>query len=491
MMKRIRQALVWLLLCALALPSGLCAQAEEADGTRPLYELHMSLLENEQSLLVHQQVTYTNDTGRDLRYLMFQVYANMLRRQSSLPFEGDDDPYAGGFAPGGADFVSVRVNGEACQWGMQGESECFMRVECGLKAGETAQVQFTYYLLLPEAQGMLGAGDTWRLNAFYPALCVFDEFTDDYAMGAMSAVCDAYFAQMSDYTVTLELPSEYRVACFGTPENIDEQNGRISWWIEAQNVREIALVLGRYKEYVYELDGVTLRVLSGSASAARVIRKTVESALSCFGEWFGAYPYDTLTVAESDCLRAGDSASGLISLNTELFSWRKRDELKEELVRQLAQQWFGGWVGSNPSREPWLQATLSEYAQLLFVEATEGHKAYLAQLNAQAIPSLKVTIPGGLNVDSAADRFSSRSEFQTVVADRGVAVMHELRETMGEETFLEGVRLYVQEKAGSIASIADFAAAIDQASGRRLDEYLVGMLETISDYAGHEVQPYE
>lgn len=256
-------------------------------------------------------------------------------------------------------------------------------------------------------------------------------------------------------------------------------------------MREIALVLSRYKEYVYELDGVTLRVLSGSASAARVIRKTVESALSCFGEWFGAYPYDTLTVAESDCLRAGDSASGLISLNTELFSWRKRDELKEELVRQLAQQWFGGWVGSNPSREPWLQATLSEYAQLLFVEETEGHKAYLSQLNAQAIPSLKVTIPGGLNVDSAADRFSSRSEFQTVVADRGVAVMHELRETMGEEAFLEGVRLYVQEKAGSIASIADFAAAIDQASGRRLDEYLVGMLETISDYAGHEVQPYE
>lgn len=489
-MSGMRRTVAWLLLLLL-LPTGLCAQAEET-AARPRYELHMSLLENEQSLLVHQQVTYLNDTGRDLRYMLFQVYANMLRRQSSLPFEGEDDPYAGGFAPGGADFVSVRLNGESCQWGMQGESECFMRVECDLAPGESAQFQFTYYLLLPEVEGLLGAGeDSWRLNAFYPALCVFDASTDDYATGAMSAVCDAYFARMSDYTVTLELPDDYRVAGFSVPENIDEQNGRISWCLQAENVREAALVLTRQKEYVYELSGVTLRVLSGSARAARAIRQTAEEALERFGEWFGVYPYDTLTVTESDCLRAGDSASGLISLNAELFAWRRQDELEEELVRQLARQWFGGWVGSNPVREPWLQATLSEYARLLFVEATEGHKAYLGQLNAQAVPSLKVTIPGGLNVDSAADRFSSRSEFQTVVLDRGIAVMHELRENMGEECFLEGVRLYVQACAGDIASIGDFAAAIDQASGRRLDEYLVGQLQTISDYAGHDVQPYD
>ena len=65
------------------------ARAEEGES-RPSYELHMSLLENEQSLLVHQQVTYTNDTGRPLRYLMFQVYANMLRRQQSVPFDADE-----------------------------------------------------------------------------------------------------------------------------------------------------------------------------------------------------------------------------------------------------------------------------------------------------------------------------------------------------------------------------------------------------------------
>lgn len=488
-MNAIRRMLAFCLLWALCLPV-FGARAEE-QAARPLYELHISLLENEQSLLVHQQVTYTNETGRTLGYLMFQVYPNMLRRQQSAPFDADDQPYKNGFAPGGIDFVSVRMNGESAQWGMQGESECFMRVECALQAGETAQVQFTYYLLLPEVEGMLGAGDTWRLNAFYPALCVFDPATDDYAMGAMSGVCDAYLAEVSDYVVTLEAPSAYRVACIGTPENIDEQNGRISWRIEAEAVREIALVLSRYREYVYELDGVTLRVLSGSSSAAKAIRETVEQALQAYGEWFGAYPHETLTVTQSDCLVEGDSADGLISLNTALFSWRKRSELKRELAVQLARQWFGALVGSNPVREPWLQATLSEYAGLLFTEHAQGHRAYLKQLNAQAVPALRVTIPGGLNVDSAADRFTSREEFATIVLDRGVAVMHELRELMGDEAFFEGMRLYVQENAGQIASIADFAAAIDEAAGRRLDEYLVAQLETISDYAGHEVQPYE
>ena len=488
-MNGIRRILAMTLALLLCLPLA-GARAEEGES-RPSYELHMSLLENEQSLLVHQQVTYTNDTGRPLSYLMFQVYANMLRRQQSAPFDADDQPYTHGFAPGGIDFVSVRVNGESAQWGMQGASECFMRVACELKAGESVQVQFTYYLLLPEVEGMLGAGNTWRLNAFYPALCVFDPATDDYVLGAMSSVCDAYFAAMSDYTVTLEAPSDYRVACFGTPENIDEQNGRVSWRIQAENVREIALVLSKYKEYVYDLDGVTLRVVSGSASAAKAVRETAAQVLEAYGEWFGAYPYDTLTVTQSDCLVESDSAAGVVSLNAELFSWKKRGELKTELARQLARQWFGGLVGSNPVREPWLQATLSEYASLLFTERAQGYKAYLKQLNAQAVPALRITIPGGLNVDSAADRFTSRSEFATIVLDRGVAVMHELRETMGDEAFFEGLRLYVQANAGGIASIADFAAAIDQASGSRLDEYLVAQLETISDYAGYEVQPYE
>ena len=493
-MKRMRRGIAWAVLLALALAlSG--ARAEEGGaqpGARPLYELHISLLENEQSLLVYQQVTYTNDTGRDLRYVLFQVYANALRRQSSAPFDADDEPYRNGFAPGGADFLSVQVNGEACEWGMQGESECFMRVACDLKAGEQARFQFSYYVLLPEVEGYLGAGTDWRLNAFYPALCVFDAHTDDFVLGAMSAVCDAYYAQMSDYVVTLELPEDYRVACFGQPVNLDEQNGRVSWRIEAQSVREIALSLSKYREYTDALEsGVTLRVLSGSALAARRIREAADQALSLFGEWFGAYPYDVLTVTESACLTDGDSASGLIFLNASLFSWNQGDELKAELVRQLARQWFGALVGSDPVREPWLQATLSEYAELMWVESTQGHKAYLKQLNAQAVPALRVTIPGGLTVDSAADRFSARSEFQTIVLDRGIAVMHELRETMGEEAFLEALRLYAQANAGSLASIADFAAAIDEAAGRRLDEYLVGQLQTISDYAGHDVQPYD
>ena len=410
-----------------------------------------------------------------------------------MPFDADDQPYTHGFAPGGIEFVSVRVNGESAQWGMQGESECFMRGGfCGLKAGEERAGAVYRLSAVARGRGHAGRGGYLAAERLLPgAVRVRPGDRRLNVLGAMSSVCDAYFAAMSDYTVTLEAPSEYRVAGSGTPENIDEQNGRVSWRIQAENVREIALVLSKYKEYVYDLDGVTLRVVSGSASAAKAVRETAAQVLEAYGEWFGAYPYDTLTVTQSDCLVESDSAAGVVSLNAELFSWKKRGELKTELARQLARQWFGGLVGSNPVREPWLQATLSEYASLLFTEHAQGYKAYLKQLNAQAVPALRITIPGGLNVDSAADRFTSRSEFATIVIDRGVAVMHELRETMGDEAFFEGLRLYVQANAGGIASIADFAAAIDQASGSRLDEYLVAQLETISDYAGHDVQPYE
>jgi len=115
----------------------------------------------------------------------------------------------------------------------------------------------------------------------------------------------------------------------------------------------------------------------------------------------------------------------------------------------------------------------------------------MKKLNAQAIPSLEVTIPGGLTVDSAADRFTTRYEYQAVVIDRGIAVLHELRELMGGDIFLDALGLYVKDNACSITSIADFAAALNQASGDRWDEYLVGQLQTISDYSGHDVPEYE
>ena len=146
---------------------------------------------------------------------MFCVYANALRRSDALPVESErlDDAFPAGYAPGGIDFMSVKVNGEKAQWGIQGSSELFLRVECALEPLESALFTFEYYLLLPVFSGEIGAGDlTWRLTGFYPAAAVWDEYNGDFSLNGCTAMGDPLYSESADYYVTLSLPETYALA---------------------------------------------------------------------------------------------------------------------------------------------------------------------------------------------------------------------------------------------------------------------------------------
>ena len=102
-------------------------------------------------------------------------------------------------------------------------------------------------------------------------------------------------------------------------------------------------------------------------------------------------------------------------------------------------------------------------------------------LNAEVLDALQITLPGGLVVDSHASRFTDYGEYELVVIDRGMAVMHELRAMVGRETFLEALGRYVSGNAGRIASIEQFVAAFNETTGSTWGEYIVAQMHDIGD----------
>ena len=138
-----------------------------------------------------------------------------------------------------------------------------------------------------------------------------------------------------------------------------------------------------------------------------------------------------------------------------------------------------------------MRDTLSGYAALLYFEEQEGYSGYLRRLNAQVLEALQITLPGGLTVDSAASRFTAFGEYELVVIDRGAAVMHETRALMGREAFMDALALYVTRNGGKIASIGDFVAALNEATGSRWDEYVVGQMQGIGEYVNQKLTWFE
>lgn len=453
------------------------------------YDLNMYYHESSQAVEVSQRLTYTNETEQTLSCVQFHLYENAYRRLTTAPFFDADlaDAYPEGFAPGGVDFVSVSVDGRQAHWGVYGEGEEFLRVECDLAPGETCEFGFDYYVLLPVTRGRSGvSGLDVRLGYFYPVAAVYDPLTGDFELETLYPQGDSLYSECARYDVTINVPETYEVAGTGEKQEQPLEGRRKQVSFHADSARDFALVMSRrYRVYgdeqvqVYAVDGAGAKAALGYA----------RGALAAYEEWFGACPQ--LDIVQADILADGYSYPGVILIREDLFAADKRDELEYEVVRQVAHQYFSGMVGSNPVDNPFLDDSICEYAALLYYERVYGEREYLERLNQLCLPALQITLPGALTVDAGLYLFQTETEYDAVIRARGCAVLHEMRTLMGADALLTGLQLYVQRFGGQNAALADFPQALNDATGKRWDELLIGQMHSIGDYARQEMERYE
>ena len=200
----------------------------EAETPRSAYSLDMAVDLENQAIAIRERLDYVNGTGRPQDSVWLNVYANTLRRSAAMPVDQDEwnNAFPGGYAPGGVDFISVRVNGEAADWGMSGASEQFMRVACETQPGERALIELSFNLLLPENNWALGWGSLgWRLVNFYPVAAVYDQTAGDFVLNSWTAATDPLMSEPADYTAALTLPEGWIVAATGEAQGVGLRAG--------------------------------------------------------------------------------------------------------------------------------------------------------------------------------------------------------------------------------------------------------------------------
>ena len=467
--------------------------AEEAPA-RNEYLLNVAVDPISQAAAVEETVSFHNTTGRTLGAIWFNVYPNAQRRASTVPVEYDhwSDAFPAEYAPGGVDFISVTVNGEAVNWAVSGQAECYLWVPVTLEAGESCKVGFRFQLLLTANALPLGVGqDGFRLTNFYPIAAVYDRATEDFILNPCTAACDPLMSEPADYTVNLTAPAGWYPACTGLVTDVTEAEGYSTFHIRAQSVRDAGVMLIPDMAEISGVTraGLTVHIYGRDAKKAGEALSAAVECMDVYEGWLDPLGLGELEIVLSDVYNDGLSKPGLVVLGRAAVSGGS--DLKRAVARLCAAQYFSGLVGSDPENEPWLRETLSAYMALMYIEETQGHAAYLKILNGDALTSLQVTVPGGLYVDSAASRFTSSDDYILVVRDRGCAVMHELRSLMGREAFLGGMKLYVNENRMKTATIEQFARAMDLSSGQRWDEYIAFELQNVASDINRRVAPFE
>jgi aminopeptidase N len=212
------------------------------------------------------------------------------------------------------------------------------------------------------------------------------------------------------------------------------------------------------------------------------------AGMAFYAETFGQpYPfskYDQLFVPEFN-FGAMENA-GCVTLNEAyLFRSRVTDAARMSrggtILHELAHMWFGNLVTMRWWGDLWLNESFATYmATWALVEATRFTDAWVQFVNQEVTwavrqDQLPTTHP---IVADAPDTDTAINNFDGITYAKGGLVLRQLVAWVGTESFISGLSDYFARHAWSNATLADFLAALEKTSGRRMDRWAGQWLET-------------
>jgi len=246
-----------------------------------------------------------------------------------------------------------------------------------------------------------------------------------------------------------------------------------------------AIVAGHYHAVQQDHRGIPLGIYCRQSLMKYLdpdeLFELTRQGLDYFEERFG-YPYmfgkyDQLFVPE---FSAGAMENAGCVTFTEYYIFRSRVtegarmRRCETLLHEMSHMWFGDLVTMRWWDDLWLNETFATYmGNLANVEATRFKNTWTSfamnyKARAKAQDQLPTTHP---IVADIPDVESTLLNFDAITYEKGAAVLKQLVAWVGEDPFFRGVESYFKRHEYGNTVLADFLAALEEASGRDLKSW--------------------
>jgi hypothetical protein len=321
------------------------------------------------------------------------------------------------------------------------------------------------------------------LGSFYPVLAA--RAGDDWQRKIEPSVGDIFFTDVADYEVTINTLGE--LGLFASCDELGslETSRNASRMFRGENLRGFSLVAGRSlraaEQTVSNIRVRSVFTAEHEKVGRRVLAVAVEAART-FDTRFGALPLKTVTVTEAPLVAGLGSAefaglaviasafyvdfdSPLMRALPELVREQRtsvEDSLEFAAAQGMAQQWWGGAVGSDPARQPVLHEALAQWSALLYVQDVRGAEGarQVQEDQLRGVYQVYRTFGGeDMNADRAAREYRNSFQYAAIVASKGALMFVELRQLLGEENFFKALRSYYEANKLEVAETEDLRAA--------------------------------
>ncbi len=179
---------------------------------------------------------------------------------------------------------------------------------------------------------------------------------------------------------------------------------------------------------------------------------------------FGSYPFE----AYGSLVTGADGNFGLETQTLSIFSATftiSPSVTMDVVAHELAHQWFGNSISLTSWNDIWLNEGFATYAEVLWMEHTEGKtaadKLLLEYYSGTALSNYWDTPPGDPG---------KYQMFGNQVYERGALTLHVLRLRVGDERFFEILRTYHERFKNDNAATADFIRLVEEISGEDLED---------------------
>jgi len=365
-----------------------------------------------------------------------------------------------------------------------GEDEDILFIEGAISPGSRVVVDINFRVDLPKVRHRLGVFDgVANLGNWFPIASVFQN--GEFSLFPYFSHGDPFFSRVADFDVSISTRQNLIVATSGRQQTRIE-NGRKITTARIQNARDFAASIAEFNVLSETRGGVEVNFYYVHHTNAEKIMTVAFEALDTFGELFGAYVYDSLSIVKTPFLHGGMEYPAIIFISDAL----SEDFFVEVVVHEIAHQWWYAAVGNCQIREPWIDEGLAEYSTSLFFEKNPQHGVSMDDRIKSAwrnyvlfIDLFKDGGAGDTSMNRHLYQFSTSVEYAILVYTKGGLMFDTLRHWIGDNAFFGGLRNFYSDFKFCIATGNDLIKAFEDASNRNLtsffDSWLNGRITAI------------
>jgi hypothetical protein len=449
-------------------------------------------------------LTYHNLTGQALDHFPFHLYQNAFQPNSTFVREAKiagnrDTSYDKWEAKeyGSEDIKSLEVVGQGdltsqLQYiqpddgNKDDKTVVDVRVPKPIAAGGYVQFKIAFQTRFPETQARSGWKRDFVLGGqWFPKVGVW--WHGAWNCHQYHAMTE-FFADFGVYDVKLTVPKYEVVGASGVKvaeANNPDNTKTLAY--HGDDIHDFAWTASpRYKVkedgvFQGQMGPVQMRILMQPAHWSQVGRheKILKESLEHFENWYGPYPYKTITLVDPE----PDSAAGGMEYPTFITgdtNWFMPEGLHlPEIVieHEFGHQYWYGMVATNEFEDAWMDEGINSYTEVKVLDSilgknTSGMNLAGATLGEREMQRLGYI--GVADVDPIAQKaydYYSFNSYGGITYGKTASALLTLEGIIGEDTMAKAMHTYFMKYRFTHPTKEDFLKTIEEVSGKDLRWY--------------------